>query len=318
MGFLEVVKNLGTIMKNLRFCKDDIVSFKPDALILIDYPGFNLRIAEWARKQNIRVIYYISPQVWAWKESRVKIIKQCVDKMLVILPFEKEFYRKWNYDVEYVGHPLIEVIDSEKKAAFALYPTTASPLNEKNIIAILPGSRKQEVEKKLPLMLEASKLFEDFTFIVAKASSLDDTFYDELLNDYPKVRSVRNKTYSLLMKAKAALVTSGTATLETALFNVPQVVCYKGSNISYQIAKRLVKIKYISLVNLILGKPVVTELIQNDLTVENIQRELNRILHDQSALLELKKDYDALWNLLSEGGHASANAARSITEFLKH
>lgn len=317
MGFLEVVRNLGTIMKNLRFCKDDIVQFKPDVLILIDYPGFNLRIAEWARKQGIRVIYYISPQVWAWKESRVKIIRQCVDKMLVILPFEKEFYRKWDYEVEYVGHPLLEVIDSEKKNALAIYPTTASPLNEKNIVAILPGSRKQEVEKKLPLMLEASKFFQDFNFIVAKASSLDDSFYEELMRDYPKVRSVRNKTYSLLKQAKAALVTSGTATLETALFDVPQVVCYKGSNISYQIAKRLVKIKYISLVNLILDKPIVKELIQNELTVENIQKELNRILHDQAALHEMKQDYRSLWNLLSEGGHASAKAARSIVDFLR-
>ena len=318
MGFLEVVKNLGTIMKNLRFCKDDILRFKPDALILIDYPGFNLRIAEWAKKQGIRVIYYISPQVWAWKESRVKIIKQCVDKMLVILPFEKEFYRKWNYDVEYVGHPLIEVIDNEKKNAFAIHPTTASPLNEKNIIAILPGSRQQEVEKKLPLMLEVSNHFQDFTFVLAKASSLDDSFYEKLMSGYPKVRSVRNKTYSLLIQAKAALVTSGTATLETALFDVPQVVCYKGSNISYQIAKRLVRIKYISLVNLILDKPVVKELIQNELTVENIQRELNKLLYDQSAMQEMKQDYRSLWRLLSEGGHASAKAARSITDFLKH
>ena len=317
MGFLEVVKNLGTIMRNLRLCKDDILQFRPDTLILIDYPGFNLRIAEWASKQGIRVIYYISPQVWAWKESRVKIIRQCVDKMLVILPFEKEFYKKWNYEVEYVGHPLLEVIDSEKKNALPDYPTTASPLNEKNIIAILPGSRKQEVEKKLPLMLEASKHFHDFNFIVAKASSLDDSFYEALMRDYPKVRSVRNKTYDLLMRAKAALVTSGTATLETALFDVPQVVCYKGSNISYQIAKRLVKIKYISLVNLILDKPIVTELIQNELTVENIQKELKRILYDQVALHEMKQDYRSLWNLLSEGGHASAKAARSIIDFLR-
>jgi lipid-A-disaccharide synthase len=318
MGFLEVVKNLGTIMKNLRYCKDDIFRFKPDALILIDYPGFNLRIAEWARKQGIRVIYYISPQVWAWKESRVKIIKECVSKMIVILPFEKEFYKRWNFEVEYVGHPLVEVIDTEKNNASEVHPAADSPLNEKNIIAILPGSRKQEVEKKLPLMLEASKHFQDNHFIVAKASSLEDSFYEELMHDFPKVRSVRNKTYSLLMHAKAALVTSGTATLETALFDVPQVVCYKGSTISYQIARRLVKIKYISLVNLILDKPVVKELIQNDLSVENIQRELSRLLHDYAALQAMKQDYHALWSLLSEGGHASAKAAKSIIDFLKH
>lgn len=318
MGFMEVVKNLGTIMRNLRFCKDDILRFKPDTLILIDYPGFNLRIAEWARNRGIRVIYYISPQVWAWKENRVKIIKECVQKMLVILPFEKEFYKKWDYEVEYVGHPLIEVIDNEKINVSGVHPAADSPLNQKNVIAILPGSRKQEVEKKLPVMLEASKHFSDYHFIVAKASSLEDSFYEELMRDYPKVRSVRNKTYSLLMRAKAALVTSGTATLETALFDVPQVVCYKGSAISYQIAKRLVKIKYISLVNLILDKPVVKELIQNDLTVENIQKELSRLLLDPAALQAMKQDYRALWNLLSEGGNASAKAARSITDFLKH
>lgn len=318
MGFIEVVKNLGTIMKNLRFCKDDILLFKPDALILIDYPGFNLRIAEWARKQGIRVIYYISPQVWAWKESRVKSIKESVNKMLVILPFEKEFYKKWNYEVEYVGHPLIEVVEHAKTNFSGIPPSSDSPLNEKNIIAILPGSRKQEVEKKLPVMLEASKHFSDYYFIVAKASSLEDSFYEELMRAYPKVRSVRNKTYSLLMQAKAALVTSGTATLETALFGIPQVVCYKGSNISYQIAKRLVKIKYISLVNLIMNKPVVKELIQNDLTVENINRELNTLLYDLSVLQSMKQDYLDLWKLLSEGGHASAKAARSIVNFLKH
>lgn len=318
MGFVEVIRNIGKIMKNLRFCKEDILQFNPDTLILIDYPGFNLRIAEWAKKQGIRVIYYISPQVWAWKESRVKIIKQCVDKMLVILPFEKEFYKKWDYEVEYVGHPLLEVIDNEKKNAPASYPTTASPLNEKNIVALLPGSRKQEVEMKLPLMLETSKRFENFNFIVAKASSLDDSFYEEIMRDYPKVRSVRNKAYSLLVSAKAALVTSGTATLETALFDVPQVVCYKGSDISYQIAKRLVKIRYISLVNLILDKPVVKELIQRELTVDNIQRELNKILYDQETVHQMKQEYRFLWKLLSEGGHASAKAAKSITDFLRH
>ncbi len=317
MGFLEVVRNLGTIMKNLRFCKDDILGFKPDALILIDYPGFNLRIAEWARKQGIPVIYYISPQVWAWKENRVKIIKQCVNKMLVILPFEKEFYKKWGYDVEYVGHPLVEVIDNEKTNIPEIHPAADSPLNQKNIIAVLPGSRKQEVEKKLPIMLEASKHFPDYHFIVARASSLDDSFYDGLMADYPRVRSVRNKTYSLLKHSKAALVTSGTATLETALFDVPQVVCYKGSVISYEIARRLVKIKYISLVNLILDKPVVKELIQNDLTIENVRNELSRLLVDAAALQAIKQDYRALWNLLSEGGNASAQAARSITDFLK-
>ena len=317
MGFLEVVKNLGTIMKNLRFCKEDILRFKPDTLVLIDYPGFNLRIAEWAKQQGIRVVYYISPQVWAWKENRVKIIKACVDKMLVILPFEKDFYKKWDYEVEYVGHPLVEVVEKEKEDASEIHPAADSPLNQKNIVAILPGSREQEVQKKLPIMLETSRHFPDHHFIVAKAPSLNDSFYDELMRDHPKVRSVRNKTYSLLMHSQAALVTSGTATLETALFDVPQVVCYKGSVISYQIARRLVKIKYISLVNLILDKPVVKELIQNDLTVENIRMELEKLLHDASVLQRMHQDYRALWTLLSESGNASAKAARSIFDFLK-
>lgn len=318
MGFVEVIRNLGTIMKNLRLCKDDILRFKPDTLILIDYPGFNLRIAEWAKNRGIKVIYYISPQVWAWKESRVKLIKETVDKMLVILPFEKSFYSKWKYEVEYVGHPLTEVVDEARATESFIHPAIDSPLNAKNIIAILPGSRQQEVEKKLPLMLEASKQFPDYHFIVAKASSLEDSFYEPLMQPHPKVRSVRNKTYPLLMQAKAALVTSGTATLETALFGVPQVVCYKGSNISYQIAKRLVKIKYISLVNLVLDRPVVTELIQNDLTVANIQRELSKILHDQTTLVAMRNDYDLLRRLLSEGGRASTKAAKSITDFLRH
>ena len=317
MGFLEVVKNLGTIMKNLRFCKEDILRFEPDTLVLIDYPGFNLRIAEWAKQQGIRVVYYISPQVWAWKENRVKIIKACVDKMLVILPFEKDFYKKWDYEVEYVGHPLVEVVEKEKEDASEIHPAADSPLNQKNIVAILPGSREQEVQKKLPIMLETSRHFPDHHFIVAKAPSLNDSFYDELMRDHPKVRSVRNKTYSLLMHSQAALVTSGTATLETALFDVPQVVCYKGSVISYQIARRLVKIKYISLVNLILDKPVVKELIQNDLTVENIRMELEKLLHDASVLQRMHQDYRALWTLLSESGNASAKAARSIFDFLK-
>jgi len=318
MGFLEVIKNLGTIMKNLRFCKDDIILFKPDALILIDYPGFNLRIAEWAKKNAIKVIYYISPQVWAWKESRVKSIKESVNKMLVILPFEKEFYQKWNYEVEYVGHPLIEVVENAKSDASRVPPSSDSPLNENNIIAILPGSRRQEVEKKLPVMLEVSKFFPDYHFIVAKAASLVDPFYEELMQAFPKVRSVRNNTYALLMQSKAALVTSGTATLETALFGIPQVVCYKGSNISYQIARRLVKIKYISLVNLIMDKPVVKELIQHNLTVENLHLELKRLLYTPSIHQAMKEDYTELWNLLIEGGRASAKAARSIVDFLKH
>jgi lipid-A-disaccharide synthase len=318
MGFVEVLKNLKTIFRNLAFCKEDITAYKPDALILIDYPGFNLRIAEWAKQQGFKVIYYISPQVWAWKENRVKSIKRCVDKMLVILPFEKAFYEKWNYEVEYVGHPLVKVIDDFRdkfrveSLGFSAHPSTINH----QLIAVLPGSRKQEILTKLPIMLEVSKSFPDHQFVVAKAPGIDDDFYTELLSPYINVSSVVNKTYDLLSEAKAALVTSGTATLETALFNVPEVICYKGSNISYQIAKRLIKIKYICLVNLIMDKEVVKELIQNELTVANVTKELNDILHNPQKQQQLREDYAALKHLLSQGGNASTNAAKSIYNFL--
>ena len=317
MGFAEVVKNLGTIFRNFRFCKKDIQAYQPDVVILIDYPGFNLRIAQWAKENGFKVIYYISPQVWAWKESRVNSIKKSVDKMLVILPFEDEFYQKWGYKVEYIGHPLVQVVEEAMNHQQS-NPVELSPLNQHNVIALLPGSREQEVAKKLPVMLEASKSFGDYHFIIAKAPSLPDEFYEKFLAGYPQVRSIRNRTYQLLMQAKAALVTSGTATLETALFGVPQVVCYKGSVVSYQIAKRLVKIKYISLVNLIMDKQVVTELIQDKLTTQNTVRELKEILDNPDRKLQIQQDYVALKKLLRQGGQASANAAKIIYHFLQN
>ncbi len=317
MGFLEVIKNLGTILKNIKVCKADILQFQPTAIILIDYPGFNLRIAEWAKKQGFIIIYYISPQVWAWKENRVKLIKKCVDKMLVILPFEKDFYKKWNYEVEYVGHPLVEVVD---RFSLAVGPNEQQTTNNKqqttNIIALLPGSRQQEILKKLPIMLEVAKHFPNYQFVVAKAPGLDENFYAALLAPYKNVSSVVNKTYDLLVQSTAALVTSGTATLETALFAVPQVICYKGSAFSYQIAKRLIKIKFIGLVNLIMDKEVVKELIQDELTVENLKYELNLLLTNKEKQQEVSADYAALKTLLSKGGHASANAAASIYSYL--
>jgi lipid-A-disaccharide synthase len=319
MGFVEVIKNLRTIFRNMDFCKKDILANRPDVLILIDYPGFNLRMAKWAKQQGIKVVYYISPQVWAWKENRVKGIKENVDKMLVILPFEKDFYKKWNYEVEYVGHPLVEVIDSFQSSVYSLAliePTENSKPKTQNIIALLPGSRKQEILKKLPIMLEVAKHFPSYQFVVAKAPGLDENFYNELLAPFNNVSSVVNKTYELLSQSKAALVTSGTATLETALFAVPEVICYKGGALSYQIAKRLIKIKYIGLVNLIMDKEVVKELIQDDLTVENCTKELEQLLTSEKKQQQLAKDYAALKALLSQGGHASANAAKSIYNFL--
>lgn len=312
MGFVEVVMNLRTIFKNLAFCKQDITAYKPDAIILVDYPGFNLRIAKWAKEQGIKVIYYISPQVWAWKANRVKMMKQCIDQMLVILPFEKDYFKdKWNWEVEYVGHPLVNVIDD------AINNKPLERLSDKPVVALLPGSRKQEIRVKLPIMLQVAKQFTNYQFIVAKAPGLEESFYDEMLQGYDNVSYVSNQTYNLLRQSSAALVTSGTATLETALFGVPEVVCYKGSPISYAIAKRVISIKYISLVNLIMDKPVVKELIQHELTPENITKELEALLHDRQRKNELANDYKALKELLSQGGNASEKAARLIADFLK-
>ena len=319
MGFAEVLMNLGTIFRNLRFCKKDILEQKPDALILIDYPGFNLRIAKWAKQKGLKIIYYISPQVWAWKSNRVKSMKQCIDKMLVILPFEKDYYKnKWNWEVEYVGHPLVEVIEkSREEGVRSLESGVGSrKFSDRPIVALLPGSRKQEILKKLPVMLEVSKSFPVYQFIVAKAPGLDENFYDKLLQPFANVSYVNNKTYDLLKQSKAALVTSGTATLETALFAVPEVVCYKGSWLSYQIGRRLVNVKYISLVNLIMDKPVVKELIQHNLTPQNLQKELEEILHNNERKEQLRKDYHLLKEMLVEGGNASSKAAVSITHFL--
>ena len=321
MGFAEVIKNLPAILQNIKFCKQDILAYRPDVIVLIDYPGFNLRIAEWAKEKGFRIVYYISPQVWAWKENRVKKMKKCIDKMLCILPFEKDYYKnKWNWDVAYVGHPLVEVIeekqsgvlqDSQRKTSNSLLLTPDSRL-----IALLPGSRKQEIAKKLPIMLEVAKSFPAYQFVVAEAPGIEATFYQPFFTAYQNVVSVRNQTYDLLMKASAALVTSGTATLETALFGVPEIVCYKGSAISYQIAKRLIKIKYISLVNLIMDKEVVTELIQDQLTSENLVKELSALLNNADRKAILKKDYFDLKAILSAGGHASAKAAKSIVEYM--
>jgi lipid-A-disaccharide synthase len=264
MGFVEVLKNLRTIVRNLRFCEQDILDYQPDALILIDYPGFNLRIAKWAKEQGIKVLYYISPQIWAWHTSRVHQIKATVDRMYVILPFEKEFYAKYNCEVDFVGHPLLDVV---KGYAAAPDFRSKNGLTEAPIIALLPGSRKQEIIRMLSVMLEMAPLLPQYQFVIAGAPSMPVAFYEQILAEKQRpqnVKLVQKQTYDLLSQAEAALVTSGTATLETALFQVPEVVCYRGNNLSYQIAKRLISVKYISLVNLIVDKPLVKELIQND------------------------------------------------------
>lgn len=280
MGFLEVIMNLRTITKNLSFCKQDIATYNPDVLIFIDYPGFNLRIAKWAKLKGFNTQYYISPQIWAWKENRIRDIKRDVNEMYVILPFEKTFYEnKHNYPVEFVGHPLIDAIAD--RTQIDEYEFRAQhELNDKPIIALLPGSRKQEIKKLLSVMLSVVDDFPDYQFVIAGAPSQDYSFYQQFINN-TNVHFVSNKTYDLLSVSTAALVTSGTATLETALFKVPEVVCYKGSWLSYQIGKRLVKnIKYISLVNLIMDKKVVTELIQNNCNTKRLKQELLVILDD--------------------------------------
>ena len=272
MGFVEVAKNLRTILANIKMAKEDILEFAPDRLILIDYPGFNLRIAKWARPEGLDISYYISPQIWAWHRSRVHQIKKNVDRMLVILPFEESFYAKYDYKAHFVGHPLLDVI--------ADYYQDAAPAT-KDKIALLPGSRKQEIKTMLPIMLAASRQQPDYEYVLAQAPAQDDSFYNQLLANSvlpPRFSRVRGQTYDLLASAKAAMVTSGTATLEAGLFGVPLVVCYKGNWLSYQIARRLVDIKYISLVNLILDEPLVTELIQGDLQPNRLAKELQDIL----------------------------------------
>jgi len=309
MGFTEVLMNLRTILNNIDFCKKDILSHRPDALILVDYPGFNLRIAEFAKQNNIKVFYYISPQVWAWKQSRVHKIKLIVDKMLVILPFEKEFYKRFDYDVDFVGHPLLDAVEKYKELSLPLSVETDKP-----IIALLPGSRKQEIKTMLPLMLSVVDKFKDYCFVVAGAPSQSKEFYHEIINGLD-VKIVFNETYQLLQKSHAALVTSGTATLETALFGVPEVVCYKGGLISYTIAKQLVKVNYVSLVNLIMDKEIVKELIQNDLTENNLKVELEKLL--QPGTRDIMMDsYTELKTKLGGAG-ASKKAAGLIMGYLK-
>ncbi|MDQ8143459.1 lipid-A-disaccharide synthase [Chryseobacterium sp. CFS15] len=308
MGFLEVAMNLRTILNNIKICKDDIKNNQPDVLILVDYPGFNLRIAKFAKELGIKVVYYISPQLWAWKEGRVEIIKKYVDEMMVILPFEEDFYHKHDVKSHFVGHPLLDAISTLQDISVDDFKTE-NGLNEKEIIALLPGSRKQEVEKMLEIMLSVRPHFNNYQFVIAGAPSLEKEFYQKYVDE--NVHFVSNKTYDLLRCSKAALVTSGTATLETALLNIPEVVCYRGSKISYAIAKRLVKnIKYISLVNLIMDREVVKELIQSELNTKNLVKELNFIIKGEKRS-EMLQDFKLLREKLGGKG-ASKNAADVI------
>tara|TARA_B110000503_G_scaffold40785_1_gene67035 strand:- start:736 stop:1848 length:1113 start_codon:yes stop_codon:yes gene_type:complete len=313
MGFFEVLKNLSKVVGFLKFCKKDIAQYQPDVLVFIDNSGFNLRVAKWAKQQGFRTNYYISPQVWASRAGRVKDIKRDVDKMFVILPFEKEFYEKNDYKVHFVGHPLIDAIADRKQVDVAQF-RKEHHLGDKRIIALLPGSRKQEITKMLSVMLSLVDDFTAYEFVIAGAPSQEFSFYKEIIGNR-KVSFINNKTYDLLSISNAALVASGTATLETALFKVPQVVCYKGGNISYQIAKRIITLKFISLVNLIMNKEVVTELIQNDFTKANLKKELVKIL-DEDYRDKLFLAYFELEKKLGGKG-ASEKTAKLITENLK-
>jgi lipid-A-disaccharide synthase len=313
MGFIEVIANLRTILRNIKFCKEDILSWQPDVMIFIDYPGFNLRIADFARQQNIRTVYYISPQIWAWKESRIHKIKRDVDKMMVILPFEKDFYNKWGMEVDFVGHPLLDEIGTRKWIDDSWKKKHNIP-EHKKLIALLPGSRKQEIDTMLPIMLEATQGMDDYHFLLAMAPSQSMGAYTSHLDNRSNITHIQGETYAILSSASAALVTSGTATLETAIFGVPEVVCYKANKVSYWIARQLIKVKFISLVNLVMDREIVKELIQSDLNPKQVKSELMEILESE----ERKKMLDAFQELkLKLGGEgASANAASVIHHFL--
>ncbi len=318
MGFIEVVSNLKTILGNIKFCKKDIENYQPDAVILVDYPGFNLRIAEHVKSLGIKVFYYISPQIWAWDQKRVHKIKKLVDRMFVILPFEEEFYNKFDYKVDYVGHPLLDAIHNRDDSAEKKKELRKEfQLDEKPVVLLLPGSRKQEIAKMLPLMLQQSTHFPEHQFILGAAPSFDLNYFEDALQKYPNVKIVSNRTYDLLQIASAALVTSGTATLEAALFKVPEVVCYKGSFISYQLAKKFIKVKYISLVNLIMDKEVVRELIQGKLNEKLLKEELGKLLQDDLYRQEMHANFEMLIQKLGGGG-ASARTAQLMVEALQN
>lgn len=311
MGFVEVLMNIRTIIKNISLCKKDIAAFQPDKLIFIDYPGFNFRIMKWAKPLGIETHYYISPQIWAWKENRIKAIKRDVDEMYVILPFEKGFYEdKHNFPVHFVGHPLLDAI-ADRQIVNENNFRKQHQLSNQPIIALLPGSRQQEIKKMLAIMLDVIDDFKDYQFVIAGAPSQEYEFYKQFIKE-KNISFVANQTYDLLSLATAALVTSGTATLETALFKVPQVVCYKGSAISYHIAKRIIKLDYISLVNLIMNREVVKELIQGEFNTKNLKKELSKIL-SSSHRAQLFNDYYELEQKLGGVGASDKTASLIVT-----
>jgi len=315
MGFVEVAVNLRKVLGNIAQCKKDIVVYQPDVVILVDYPGFNFRIADFAHEKGFKVFYYISPQIWAWKRRRVHKIKKSVDKMLVILPFEEEFYKRYDVDVTFVGNPLLDELAKVGTVNRSIFLRRNSLGERREIIALLPGSRRQEVKRTLPVMVKVASHFPDYQFVVAGVSSLDRSLYKDIMGK-SDVFFVENQTYDLLQNSSAALVTSGTATLETALFSIPEVVCYKATGFSYCLAKWMIKVKYISLVNLIMDKEVVKELIQGDLNEDNLVKELDQLLHNGKRQRQLLEDYEELKDRLGNAG-ASEKAADVIIGAMK-
>ncbi len=313
MGFVEVAINLSTILKNLKKCKADIMAYKPDVLVLIDFPGFNLKIAEFAKAQGIEVYYYISPKVWAWNQKRVLKIKKVVDHMFCILPFEVEFYKSWGMEIDYVGNPLLDAVDAFKPNPNFIVDNN---LTGKKIVALLPGSRKQEISRLLSEMLGALEKFPHHQFVVAGAPSFNAEYYKQYFDD-KNIPVIFNATYDILANAEAAVVASGTATLEAALFNVPQVVVYRGNALTIGIARMLIKIKFISLVNLIMDRLVVEELIQKDCTSLNITEELNNLLHNAHHRQQMLADYDVLDERMGAPG-ASAKTAKLIVKYAQN
>lgn len=313
MGFVEVIQNLGTIRKNFKLCKTDLLEYNPDILILVDYPGFNLRIAEFAHNNNIKTYYYISPKIWAWKKSRAWKIKKFIDKMFVIFPFEQDFYKQYDYKVNYVGNPLVDEITRKQK----LLPDkehfySKNNLDDRPLIALLAGSRKQELKHILPEMLKMVDKYAQYQFIIAGAPSFDNDNYKRFVENID-VKIIFNQTYDLLKHATAAIVTSGTATLETAIFKIPQVVVYKMVQLQYDIGKYFIKVKFFSLVNIIMDREVVKELLQNDLE-HKINDELDKILNNKTYRENMLNDYDLLQEKLGVTGASKRTAQQIVAD----
>ncbi len=318
MGFIPVLMNLRTIKKNFRLCENDLLQFCPDVLILVDYPGFNLRMARFAKQHGIKVFYYISPKIWAWKKRRVHQIKELVDEMFTILPFETDFYRKYNYEVNYVGNPILDAVLAKQENVDLQKFTRRHGLNEKEIIALLPGSRKAEISYLLPVMLQASESFPQYQFVVAGAPNMDASFYERFVGNYP-VKVIWDDTYSIVQHSRAAMVASGTATLEVAILNTPQVVCYKmaGGAFFHLLGLIFIKLKWVSLVNIILNKEAVKELLQVNFTRKKLVNEMNEILNNPQHWQQIMNDYQELRDQLGRPG-ASRQAAAAIYSKLKN